>query len=273
MSTDTSSSTQTVLSEIENGVATLTLNAPDKLNALSPQMLDELNAALDEIAANSEVRVLVLTGAGRAFCAGADLSGNGQKGQTAEQRGEAVRQAMHNKFNPVVRKLTDLPVPTIAAVNGVAAGGGYGLALSCDLTIAAESAKFILVFTPQLGLIPDCGASWHAPRRLGRAHAMAGAFFGDRMSAADAVQSGLIWRSVPDADLASAVAETADRLASGPTKAYREVRRAFDLAPMQSLHAQLDFEAETQPALIATDDYVEGVRAFMQKRKPEFKGK
>ena len=266
----------TILTEIKDGIATLTLNAPERLNALSPQMLEEGNAALDALAGNEDVRVLIITGAGRAFCAGADLSagggGSGNK-QTPQERGEATRIAMHTGFNPLVKKIADMPVPTISAVNGVAAGGGYGLALSADLVIAAESAKFILVFTPQLGLIPDMGASWHAPRRLGRAKAMAGAFFGDRMSAADAVKEGLIWRAVPDGDLMSEVQAVAETLASGPTLAYREVRRAFDLAALNSLEDHLDYEAETQPRLIATDDYVEGVKAFLQKRKPEFKGK
>ena len=266
----------TILTDITGGIATLTLNAPERLNALSPQMLEEANAALDALAANDEVRVLILTGAGRAFCAGADLSAGGGgsgKPQTPEERGEATRVAMHRAFNPLVKKVADMPVPTISAVNGVAAGGGYGLALSTDLVIAAESAKFILVFTPQLGLIPDMGASWHAPRRLGRAKAMAVAFFGDRMSAADAVKEGLIWRAVPDADLMSEVQAVAETLAAGPTKAYAEVRKAFDLASRQSLHDHLDYEAETQPILIATEDYVEGVKAFLQKRKPAFKGK
>lgn len=262
-----------ILMSSKNGVTTMVLNAPKRLNALSPQMLDEMNAALDDCAADADMRVFVLTGAGRGFCAGADLSGDGQRGATPQQRADGVHKSMNESFNPVIKKIANLNVPTIAAVNGVAAGGGYGLALACDLVMAAESAKFILVFTPQLGLIPDLGASWHAPRALGRARAMAAAFFGDRMSAADAVEAGLIWRAVPDGTLIAEVDAVAGRLAAGPTRAYPAVRKAFDIASTHGLDAHLDFEADEQPKLIATEDYVEGVRAFMQKRKPEFKGR
>ena len=262
-----------VLLEIKDAIATLTINAPKRLNALSPEVLDGLNAALDKVAADDTARVFVITGSGRAFCAGADLSGDAPKDQTPEERGEASRQAMHNSINPVIKKIANLDMPTISAVNGVAAGGGYGLALASDLVIASESAKFVLVFTPQLGLIPDLGASWHAPRLMGRAKAMGAAFFGDRITAQQAVDDGLIWRCVPDDQLQQIVGEVAGALAAGPTKAYREVRRAFDLSFVHSLNDHLDYEAEKQTPLIASDDFAEGVRAFMQKRKPEFKGK
>lgn len=267
------SDTRKTLLTIEDGIATLTINAPKRLNALSPEVLDGLNEALDQVAADDTARVFVITGMGRAFCAGADLSGDAPKDQTPEERGEASRQAMHNSINPVIKKIANLNMPTISAVNGVAAGGGYGLALASDLVIAAQSAKFVLVFTPQLGLIPDLGASWHAPRLMGRAKAIGAAFFGDRMSAQQAVDNGLIWRCVPDDEFAGEVEKVAKTLAVGPTKAYREVRRAFDIAYDQSLSDHLDYEAEKQTPLIASDDFAEGVRAFMQKRKPEFKGK
>ena len=261
-----------VLVEANDGVVTVTLNAPERLNALSTALRDQLNAALDEISARPDLRVLVLTGAGRGFCAGADLS-EGDASLTPKERGQAVYDSMHNSFNPILKKITDMPAPTIAAVNGVAAGGGFGVALACDLVIAAESAKFILVFTPQLGLIPDCGASWQAPHALGRARAMAATFFGERMSAADAVEAGLIWKSVPDDALKEEVSAVAATLADGPTRAYAEVRKAYDLALRQSFHEQLDYEADTQPSLIESDDYAEGVAAFLEKRKPRFKGR
>ena len=272
---DTKPTPQTSLSIDEAGIATLVLDNPKTLNALSPQMIDELNAHLADCATNPDIRVLVLTGAGRGFCSGADLSPRkgARRPNSPQERGEQTRQAMHNGFNLIAKRLLNLPFPTVSRVNGVAAGGGYGLALSCDLVIAAESAKFILVFTNQLGLVPDVGASWHAPRALGRAQAMAAAFFGDKMSAADAQQVGLIWKCVSDDKLDEEVAAVAQRLAKGPTRAYPQVRRLFDLAPTQDLHAQLDMEAEVQPMLIASDDYVEGVKAFLEKRAPEFKGK
>jgi 2-(1,2-epoxy-1,2-dihydrophenyl)acetyl-CoA isomerase len=256
---------RTILLEKGDGVATLTLNDPARLNALNVPTLAAFGAALDDCARDESVRVVVLTGSGRGFCAGADLSN-----LPAPKPGQNV---IGEYFNPVVVKLIDLPKPTIAAVNGVAAGGGYSLALSCDLAIVAESAHFVLVFTPQLGIIPDMGASWHAPRGLGRARAMAMAFFGDRMSAAEAFDAGLIWKCVPDEQLMDEVAATAGRLKNGPTRAYPAVRKAFDLAHRQTLHEQLDMEAEDQLALLATEDFREGVRAFLKKEKPRFKGR
>ncbi len=262
-----------VLLEKKDGVATVTLNAPEKLNALSSQVLDGLNDALDRCAADPDLRVVVLTGAGRGFCSGADLSEGSAATTDPEARAEEMRHKMEESFNPAIKKIVDLPVPTIAAVNGIAAGGGYGVALACDLVIAAESAAFVLVFTPQLGIIPDLGASWHAPRTLGRARAMASAFFGERMSAAEAVEAGLIWRCVPDARLMNEVDAVAERLKRGPTRAYPAVRRAFDAASTQTLHEQLDMEAREQPALLGTEDFREGVNAFLQKRAPKFKGR
>ena len=260
--------------DIKDGIALMTLNAPDKLNALSLDMLDEMIRVLDIIAADDSVRVFVMTGAGRGFCAGADLSGDGpgEERQQNMTRGDKVRKDMTEKFNPAIKRILDLQVPTICAVNGVAAGGGYGVALSCDLVIAAESAKFILVFTPQLGLIPDLGASWHPPRVMGRARAMASAFFGDKMSAKDAVDEGLIWKCVPGETLMDEAMAVAETLKKGPTKAYPAVRKAFDAAYSQTLHEQLDMERDIQPDLIDSDDFIEGVKAFAQKRKPEFKG-
>lgn len=262
-----------VVLEKRDGVATLSLNAPEKLNALDGQMLDELDAALRDCASDATLRVAILTGAGRGFCAGADLSDGSVAAPSRDDRVSELRRRMEESFNPVIERIVDLPLPTIAAVNGVAAGGGYGVALACDLVIAAESAAFVLVFTPQLGLVPDLGSSWHAPRALGRARAMARAFFGEPMSAAEAAEAGLIWKCVPDADLMREVGAVAEKLKAGPTRAYPAVRRAFDAATTQTLHEQLDMEAREQPALLGTEDFLEGVRAFLRKEKPKFKGR
>lgn len=261
----------TVVLKNHGPIFTIVLNVPERLNALSDQVLLDLGAALDECASSHEIRVLVLTGAGRGFCAGADL--NTREPAREPDQHESHRRRIADQFNPIIKKLLALPVPTIAAVNGVAAGGGFGLALACDLVVAAESADFILVFTPQLGLIPDMGASWHAPRNLGRARAMANAFFGNRIGALEAEAQGLIWKAVPDESFLQVVAETASKLANGPTRAYVANRHALDCAHTQSLLDQLDLEAEIQPALLMTEDFAEGQQAFIEKRKPVFKGR
>ncbi|MBY0305507.1 MAG: enoyl-CoA hydratase/isomerase family protein [Sphingomonas sp.] len=261
----------TVVLKNDGPIFRIILNVPERLNALSDQLLVDLGAALDECASSPEIRVLVLIGAGRGFCAGADLK-TPQPADGLDQS-ETLRRRISDQFNPMIKKLLALPVPTIAAVNGVAAGGGFGLALACDLVVAAESADFILVFTPQLGLIPDMGASWHAARNLGRARAMATAFFGNRISAMEAEAQGLIWKAVPDESFAQVIDETASKLANGPTRAYVANRHALDRAHTQSLHDQLDLEAEIQPTLLMTEDFAEGQRAFIEKRKPVFKGR
>ena len=261
----------TVVLKNDGPIFRIVLNIPERLNALSDQVLLDLSGALDECASSQEIRVLVLTGAGRGFCAGADLKTR-EPARKSDQN-DSLRRRISDQFNPIIKKLLALPVPTIAAVNGVAAGGGFGLALACDLVVAAESADFILVFTPQLGLIPDMGASWHAPRNLGRARAMANAFFGNRIGASEAEAQGLIWKAVPDESFLQVIDETASKLANGPTRAYVANRHALDRAHTQSLQDQLDLEAEIQPALLMTEDFAEGQRAFIEKRKPVFKGR
>ena len=261
-----------VLLNVENRIATITLNTPENYNALSPQLLTRLDEVLTEITRDDRVKVCVLTGAGAGFCAGADLSGGQGDQEDPSARANASAEAMRDRFNPLIKRFLNLPVPTIGAINGVAAGGGFGLALAFDLVIASENASFKLVFTPQLGLIPDLGASWHAPQKLGRARAIPSAFFGESISAVEAVELGLIWKAVTAEELMEEAYRVAIILADGPTEAYVAVRKAFDHAGVSTLEQQLDYEAETQPTLIASDNFFEGLMAFREKRKPNFRG-
>ena len=259
----------TVLFEERSAVAIATLNRPQALNSFTRQMHRELGVAMERVEANPGIRALVITGAGRGFCAGADLSEfDFAPGPDLIERanpGPVIDQA----FNPTVRRLQALRVPTIAAINGVAAGAGASLAMTCDIAIAAPGASFIQAFS-KIGLIPDAGGSWFLVERLGLARAMALAMTGDKLPAARALEWGMIW-DVAEDPLAAALA-LAEKLAVMPTRALVATRHLLRDGATRTLHQQLDAERDTQSAMGHTHDYIEGVMAFLEKRPAQFKG-
>ena len=258
-----------VLFEVRGPVALLTLNRPDALNSFTRAMHHDLWAALDRAEADPTIRALVITGAGRGFCAGADLAefdfAPGPDLIARANPGPVIEQA----FNPTTRRLQSLRMPTVCAVNGVAAGAGASFVMACDIAIAAPSASFIQAFS-KIGLIPDAGGSWLLVERLGLARAMALALTGDKLPAAQAKEWGMIW-DVADDPLAAAMA-MAEKLAAMPTKALVATRALLRDASTRTLSQQLDVERDTQSALGATHDYIEGVMAFREKRPAKFKG-
>lgn len=255
----------TVQTVIEEGVATITLNRPESLNSMNETLMAELTAALGSVSEDESARVVVLTGAGRAFCSGADLSVVGQlEGDPAR-----VEQVMDGVFHPALRALVACPVPTVARVNGVAAGGGLGLALGCDIAIAASSAYFVATFGPRLGIVPDLGTTWSLPRRIGRARALGMSMLGERVDARRAEAWGLIWKAVDDADLDREVDATVGALRRTSPAAMHRIRAAIDDASLNGLDEQLDVELAHQKALIPRN-LPEAARAFLEKREPEF---
>ena len=259
-----------VLVAQEGAVRTLTLNRPKALNSFTAAMHVELAAALDAAAADAGVRCLVLTGAGRAFCAGQDLADPAVAPST--EPGSAptdVGNVIERYYKPLALRIRAMPVPVIAAVNGVAAGAGASLALGCDMVIAARSASFIQAFS-KIGLVPDAGSTWLLPRLVGRASALGLAMTGDKLAAEQAQQMGMIWRCVDDLMFVAEVAATAARLAAMPVKALVATRAAMDAAMRLSFAEALSHEGEWQSRLSASHDYLEGVAAFMAKRPAVF---
>jgi 2-(1,2-epoxy-1,2-dihydrophenyl)acetyl-CoA isomerase len=256
-----------ILFERQGTVRRITLNRPDKLNSFTRDMLSELDDALTEIANDAEARVLVITGAGRAFCAGQDLREAG-----AVEDGAAVRAVVERLYNPAIRLLRSLQIPVLAAVNGIAAGAGASLAIACDLVIAAESASFVQAFS-KIGLVPDAGGSYFMPRLVGSARALGLALLAEPVDARTAAQWGLIWKAVPDADFAKEIAATAERLAQLPTAAVALTKQALNASGHHSLEQQLALEAELQGQAAETEDFQEGLKAFLEKRGPRFIGR
>jgi len=257
-----------ILVERRAGYRVITLNRPDRLNAFNEAMHQALRKAIGDAEADESCRALLLTGAGRGFCTGQDLSDRLAKpGETVELGG-----AQEAYYNPLVRKLRTLAFPVVAAVNGVAAGAGANIALACDIVLAARSASFIQSFA-RVGLIPDSGGTWFLPRLAGDARARALALLADPLSAEKAEQWGLIWKCVDDAALAGEAQKLCEHFAAAPTQGLALIKRAFNESAGNSLDAQLDLERDLQRTASLTPDYAEGVRAFMEKRKPSFTGR
>jgi len=257
-----------VLAARETGVLTITLNRPDKLNAFNPEMHERLRDALDQADA-PEVRAVLLTGAGRAFCAGQDLS---ERDVSPGAAPIDLAVSLGSNYNPLVRRLRELPKPVVCAVNGTAAGAGANIALACDIVIAARSASFVQAFS-RIGLVLDSGGTFFLPRLVGSARAMGLALLAEKLSAEDAAAWGLIWKVVDDAQLMNEALSIARNLSEGPTKGYGLIKKAFAMSATNSLDAQLDLERDLQRQAGFTEDYREGVSAFKEKRKPKFKGK
>lgn len=262
---------QHVRMERDGDVAVITLDNPGRRNALSRPMQDGLRHLIAEVRATPAIRAVLLTAAGEAFCAGADLAGNAiPEGQENLSRGQATRKVMEELSNPLITGLRELPVPIVSALPGVVAGAGIGIALAADIVVAARSAYFYLPFIPKLGIVPDLGTTWFLEKLVGRGRATALTLLGQRLPAETAQQWGLVWSCVDDARLCEEALAIARQLVKLPGHAALETRRAYDAAGRNDLRAQLQYEAERQGELIDRPEFEEGVRAFLEKREPDF---
>ncbi|HMV10021.1 MAG TPA: enoyl-CoA hydratase-related protein [Cyclobacteriaceae bacterium] len=250
---------------VEQGVATITLNRPDVYNALNDEITYELQDALKAVAKDAQVRVVVLTGEGKAFCSGQDL-----KAASGDQK-RSFMQSLHKRYNPIVSAMRNLPKPIVCRLNGVAAGAGCSLALACDVIVASEDATLIEVFI-NIGLVPDSGSSYFLPRTVGMNKAFELCSMGNRVKAAEAVSIGLINKAVPAAELDQAVKFYTDYFAKAPTKSIGLIKKMLNKSVTSTLEEMLEYEAYCQEIAGTSNDYKEGVTAFLEKRKPDFKG-
>ena len=256
-----------------DGVATLTINRPERMNALHVGVIAEMIHAVDRVRDEGTARVLVMTGTGRAFCSGADLAGGGAGGGSERSSGPPdAGKVLETHFNPLLERLFALPVPFITAVNGAAAGAGCSYALAGDIVVAAKSAYFLQAFV-NIGLVPDVGSTWMLPRLAGKARAQAMMMLGERISAETAVEWGMIYKAVDDAELASTVAAIAAKMAKGPTRAYTLIRQGLRDSLDKTLTEALMVERRNQLQAGRSADFAEGVTAFLQKRPAAFSGK
>jgi 2-(1,2-epoxy-1,2-dihydrophenyl)acetyl-CoA isomerase len=250
--------------DLNDNLAVVTLNRPEKLNSTTRNMHVELRSAFDEIE-GSGARAVLMTGAGRAFCAGQDLADLRMDGP------DEITEILENDFNPLVARIRNLPMPVVCAVNGVAAGAGANLALACDIVLAARSASFLQAFA-RIGLIPDAGGTWTLPRQAGEARAKGLAMLAEPLPAEKALEWGLIWQVCDDDELMDDAVRIASRLSRQPTKAFALIKQAINASSSHGMDAHLEVEAKLQAEAAASHDYDEGVKAFLEKRKPVFKG-
>ena len=260
---------ETIKYQVKNGVGVLTLNRPETLNSFTMQMHDEVRQAMKDARTNKAVRCLVITGEGRGFCAGQDL---GDRSVKATDEAPDLGESVEKNYNPLIRSIMTMDKPVLCAVNGVAAGAGASIALACDIVLAARSAKFVQVFC-KIGLVPDSGGTFNLPRTVGLARAKGLALLGDKLSAEKAESWGLIWQCVDDEKLMDETITLAEHLATQPTKGLATIKKLLNESFSNPLHQQLELEKEAMRMLGQTDDYREGVSAFMGKRQPKFTGK